>query len=443
MSLMRIEWFAALAAGWGLVVAGAVPALAQEQLDVAESTPIVEIAADDQLSRREIDRWLRIAQKPDKPSEVSTGAYSGNDSCQYANDGECDDLGLGTGACPVRTDYSDCWRLAEGVEDDSCQWANDNECDEPLGLGTGACPQATDFSDCQNVIHLRGQDDSCATALNGVCEEPGLGNGSCAANTDRGDCIGRDRPMEINDHYFGRDDRVIMDTAVFPWSVIGVITLEGGGTCTATLIANDVLITASHCINGDRGTNSAGTFATGFGRPDGMRTARIIDHMIDPNWDNERFSNSDDFDGTDWAMLRIDQPLGAELGHVGVRALVDTAGARGARRASLYQAGYSRDTGDHLSGNIGCEILDVMNDNTMQHNCDTTQGDSGSPFMVEENGQYYVVATDSNYRRVPNAPVINIAARSDGWTGYYDDFVAGRLGASNTRPQGPGKPDKN
>lgn len=440
MKMMRTGFFAALATGFGLAALATTTAMAQDE--TTSVAAVFEAENGDQLSRREIDRWLRIAQKPDKPGQASSGSYSGDDSCQYANDGECDDPGLGTGACTVRTDYSDCWRLAEGVEDDTCQWANDNECDEPLGLGTGACPQATDYSDCRNVIHLRGRDDSCATALNDVCEEPGSGNGSCAVNTDRGDCIGRERPMEINDHYFGRDDRVIMNTAIFPWSVIGVITLEGGGTCTATLIADDVLITASHCINGDAGTNAAGSFSTAYGHPNGMRSARITGYMIDPQWSADRFDNTDDYDGTDWAMLRIDQPLGAELGHVGVRELVSSAGERGARRASLFQAGYSRDTGDHLSGNIGCEILDVMNDNTMQHNCDTTQGDSGSPFMVRENGQFYVVATDSNYRRVPNAPVINIAARSEGWARYFDDFVAGQLGEHGTRPQGPGKPVK-
>jgi protease YdgD len=417
----------------------------QAGAQVQETEPTLVGGPQEQLSSRDVGRWLRVAQKPEKPgmtTAASTSTYRGDDTCQHANDGECDDPGLGTGACPQFTDYSDCWRLADGVEDDSCQWANDNECDEPLGLGTGACPQATDFSDCRNVIFLRGRDDSCATAFNDVCEEPGNGNGSCEVNTDRADCIGRERPMEINDHYFGRDDRVFMDTTVFPWVVVGQIHLEAGGTCTATLIADDVLITASHCIDDDGRADARGTFETGYGRPGGTVTARIIGYFIDPNWNSDQFSNTDDFDGTDWAMLRIDQPLGAQLGHVGVRELVRNEGRRGAQNFDLYQAGYSRDTGAHLSGNVGCRMVDVDNDDTMSHNCDTTQGDSGSPFMVREGNQYFVVATDSNYRNVENAPVINIAARSEAWAPYYDDFVAGRIGAGGPRPAGPGKPPK-
>jgi len=412
------------------------------QAQEAANEPVLAGGADEQLSSRDINNWLLHAQKPPKPGAANTSTYQGNDTCQHANDGECDDPGLGTGACTQGTDYSDCWRLADGVEDDTCQWANDGECDEPLGLGTGACPQATDYSDCRNVVHLRGRDDSCATAFNDICEEPGIGNGQCDLNTDRADCIGRERPMEINDHYFGRDDRVFMDTSEFPWTVIGQIHLEVGGTCTATLIGEDILITASHCINDETRTDASGTFETGYGLPGGAREARITGYFIDPEWNDELFSSTDDHDGTDWALLRIDTPLGAQLGHVGVRGLVQTEGNRGSQNHDLYQAGYSRDTGAHLSGNIGCRMVDVFNDNTMSHNCDTTQGDSGSPFMVRDGEDYFVVATDSNYRRIPDQPVINIAARSETWLAYYDDFVAGNIGNHGTRPQGPGKPPK-
>ena len=111
--------------------------------------------------------------------------------------------------------------------------------------------------------------------------------------------------------------------------------------------------------------------------------------------------------------------------------------------ADLYQGGYSWDTGTHLSGNIGCHMVDIENDNTMAHDCDTTRGDSGSPFMVREGDEYFVVATDSNFRSNPGGPMIYIAARSERWIPYLEDFAAGRL--TNTgaeRPATGGKPPK-
>jgi len=178
----------------------------------------------------------------------------GNDNCQYANDHECDEPDIGTGACRMNTDYSDCVHLRTR-EDDSCQYAHDGECDEP-NFGSGACTQGTDRSDCGNIAWLRNQNDSCATAFNGVCEEPGRGNSSCRPRTDRADCLGRNRPMAINDHFFGHDDRVLVPVNQPPWRFIGSLNMDRGSECTATLIAPNVIVTAAHCINEDNGVEA-------------------------------------------------------------------------------------------------------------------------------------------------------------------------------------------
>lgn len=379
--------------------------------------------------------YSRLLSQVSKPPRRPGGVGGGNDSCQWANDRECDEPGIGTGACPSGTDRSDCYRIINGIEDDSCRWARDGECDEP-GFGTGACTQGTDLTDCGDVIHLRFQRDTCDTAFNGLCEEPGRGNGQCDARSDRTDCSTRDRPLTINDHFFGRDDRVMMDTGTFPWSVIGYVTFDSGGTCTASLVAPNVLATAAHCISEGNRIEAAGEFRTGENLPGGARTARVNDYLLDPNWNEERFSNTDDFDGTDWALLRIDRPLGDELGYLGAVDLAQ-AGGRAARQERIWQAGYSWDTGTNLSGNEDCRIVDFNRDNTMAHNCDTTRGDSGSPFMVRRGDQWAVVATDSNFRSNPNGPMIYIAALSSPWVSQIEGFASGEIG----RPRGPGKPD--
>ncbi|MGD9737944.1 MAG: serine protease [Bauldia sp.] len=357
---------------------------------------------------------------------VGTAGYAGDDTCQFANDGECDDPGIGTGACAAGTDYSDCWRIVTGVEDDSCRWANDGECDE-VHLGTGACTQATDRTDCGAVAYLRNQTDSCRLAWNGVCNEPGLGDGACDPRTDRGDCIGRDRPLTIEDHFFGRDDRVTMDTTQFPWSVIGMLVGETTGSCTATLVADDVILTAAHCIEGERGVDARAEFQAAF-TPDGFYArANVIAYLQSPDRVRELTSGQEPA-GTDWALLRIDQPLGAKLGHVGVRPLLATYG-EGALTLDLFQAGYSWDTGANLSGNIGCRFTVLEDGNRVLHTCDTTHGDSGSPFMVRDGDQYFVLATDSTFRAVPNEPLVNVATRTDAWADLLPDFIAGRIGS--------------
>ena len=78
----------------------------------------------------------------------------------------------------------------------------------------------------------------------------------------------------------------------------------------------------------------------------------------------------------------------------------------------------------------------------MAHDCDTTRGDSGSPFMIREGDEYFIVATDSNFRRNPGQPMTYIAARADRWVEYLEDFRNGRLDQADTRPTGTTKPVK-
>lgn len=361
------------------------------------------------------------------------GAGGGDDSCQWANDNECDDPDIGTGACTMGTDVSDCRAMREG-ENDSCRWANDRECDEPR-LGTGACVQGTDRTDCGTIAWMRNQNDSCPTSFNNVCEEPGRGAGSCAARTDRSDCNTRDRVMTINDHFFGHDDRVRVNAQEAPWRFMGQFVNGAGERCTATLIARNVIVTAAHCIHTDNGIQAAGTFRA----ENGHAEARTNAYMINPRFNYQRFNTTDDIDGMDWSLLRLDAPLGDQLGFAGVRNLTGQ-GRAAARAAELYQAGYSWDTGDTLSANVRCHMVETYPDNTFAHECDTTRGDSGSAFLVRNGESYEVIGVDSNFRSNPNGPFIYIAVSAAAFQPYIDDFIAGRSGISVAA--GAGKPKR-
>ncbi|TVR85031.1 MAG: hypothetical protein EA416_17930, partial [Trueperaceae bacterium] len=76
------------------------------------------------------------------------GAFWSN-SCPWAFDGECDEPGIGTGACLPGTDAFDCGFVSFDWSN-SCPWAFDGECDEP-GIGTGHCLPGTDTFDCYGV----------------------------------------------------------------------------------------------------------------------------------------------------------------------------------------------------------------------------------------------------------------------------------------------------
>ncbi|ANP45487.1 hypothetical protein ATE48_05925 [Candidatus Viadribacter manganicus] len=353
----------------------------------------------------------------------------GNDACRWANDNECDEPNIGTGACSAGTDRSDCARIISGREDDSCRWARDGECDEP-NFGTGACVQGTDRTDCGDIAWMRNQTDACETAFNGVCEDSGRGAGSCAPRTDRSDCFGRQRPMSINDHFFGNDDRVLVPVSEAPWRYMGTLHMDGGGTCSATLIARDVIATAAHCISSEERVNAAARFDSA----DGAQSARAIAYLIDPNFNYRRFSTTDEIDGLDWALLRLDRPLGDIYGHATVRSIT---GAGRPLSTELMQAGYSWDTGGHLSGNLRCRMITMHPDNTFAHECDTTRGDSGSGFLVRNGASFDLVGVDSNFRSQRGGPFIYIAVSAASFATRAPDFIAGRTGVNLANASAP------
>jgi protease YdgD len=387
---------------------------------VAACVVVSVAAAPDAAKPFEFQAVLHTDPKP----EASTPQL-GNDTCPYARDNECDEPNIGTGNCRANTDNTDCRRLREGVEDDSCQWANDGECDERR-LGTGACIQATDTTDCAGVTWMRNLTDTCATSFNGVCEEPGVGNGACAARTDRTDCNTRNRPMSIDDHFYGTDDRVRVDASEAPWRFMGRFVNVLGQRCTATLIARDVILTAAHCVTTDEGMVAGGVFTPAAGGP----TARTTAYFISPVFNFYRFASTSEIDGHDWALLRIDRPLGATLGFATVRRFTraEISAPRGVR---LLQAGYAWDTGgDLLSAHIDCQPLQIYDDATFAHACDTTQGDSGSGFIIRQGRRFYLVGLDSKFRPSPDAAPKSIGVSAAAFERFVPDFVAGRIGVT-------------
>lgn len=299
-------------------------------------------------------------------------------------------------ACVLFAHAPDAVAPAAHAQDNSCRWAFDGECDEPV-IGTGACDPGTDTADCAPARPFLLRSDTCAFAFDGVCDEPGIGTGRCPALTDTADCFGRNRPREMRDHFFGHDDRFLPPSDEMPWRAIGIVDLPDG-SCTGVLVAPHVVMTSAHClISSSGGHVKPLTFRAGASGDDEAGIAGFSDSVVSPTY--ARGSAPPGMgNGTDWAILRLDRPLGDEVGYLEVHAL-DAADLRQIEAGGLRisQAGYSWDTDPYLSGHRDCRVILAYRDNSILHNCDTTRGDSGSPLLLFRDGRWQVIALDSQF----------------------------------------------
>lgn len=185
----------------------------------------------------------------------------------------------------------------------------------------------------------------------------------------------------------GHDDRVLVDSVDYPWSAIGVV-FTPSSQCSGVLVEDDVVLTAGHCFPGlQEGTLATSDvwFLAGVNRQEALTEARAEAIAIGPQFVPDRPGRPE----TDWAFVRLQAPLGEEVGTIPIAAPLAADRALHEQQ-SLIQAGYSTDRPFDLTAHFGCTAA-LVGDGWFTHDCDVLPGDSGSPIMAEIDGRLQVV----------------------------------------------------
>ncbi|MEZ5836399.1 MAG: trypsin-like peptidase domain-containing protein [Geminicoccaceae bacterium] len=189
----------------------------------------------------------------------------------------------------------------------------------------------------------------------------------------------------------------------WPWVAVGRLDREDGAHCSATLVRRDVVLTAAHCVIDDRGSvvrPESARFSAGFTNGEARATAygrRITvaeDLELDADEKPKRLQQ-------DWAFIELDHQLydGGWLRPVPM-APAAMAIKAGADRWRLSQAGYSGDQLDRLTRNRSCNVVGLSaGGHLLLHDCDATFGDSGSPILINADGEFSIVAVHSAIAR--------------------------------------------
>ncbi|MBW4476734.1 MAG: trypsin-like serine protease [Tolypothrix brevis GSE-NOS-MK-07-07A] len=249
-----------------------------------------------------------------------------------------------------------------------------------------------------------------------------------------------EKPYDDTRAIVGWDDRTPMISRKYPWSAIGRIvgeTTEGKGyTCTGTLIAEDVVLTNSHCVI-DPKTHKLSKKVVFLpnvinGELQDDNDAALAEKILyGTDFTNDAVTNQTN----DWALIQLNKPIGQKYGYLGWKSLPSSTLVKNQKK--FIFVGYSADFPnpkkpkyEFLSAGSGwtasfqdkCSIIQE-NQNILFHDCDTTGGSSGGPIIGVIDGQYYIVALNNAEIKARNSnAAVNLAVKID----VLDRLISGK-----------------
>lgn len=178
-----------------------------------------------------------------------------------------------------------------------------------------------------------------------------------------------------------------VDSSKHPWRMIGRINLAGRGHCTATLVSADQVLTSAHCLwNRETAKWFPAqyiTFVAGAEKDNFQGVSNAISYKTAPQFIPSKL-NSPKSIKSDWALLKLQKPLGSQLGYL---TLIPEKSLK--VEQEIFQAGYRADRPYVLTVENNCSIAEFYeNRSILRTTCSTLSGDSGGPVLIKHNKQW-------------------------------------------------------
>lgn len=184
----------------------------------------------------------------------------------------------------------------------------------------------------------------------------------------------------------GRVPIIGIDSIEAPYKWIGWLHSPMMTNCTASLIDEEHILTAAHCV-----TNSkTKSFVSGYYTIEfpGLYPMTINVDMTRVILDGNKVSTNDYADRSkDWAIIKLDTPIDSEYGSFQI-----TTSKTHKLNTPIYSiAGYGESIIRNFTKLDKCKLKKDLG-KYFYHSCDGIPGDSGAPIYHQENGVYYIDA---------------------------------------------------
>lgn len=188
--------------------------------------------------------------------------------------------------------------------------------------------------------------------------------------------------------------RMLTSVEHVPWRAVGrvnVASMRETGMCTGTLIDEDLVITAAHCVlsqeTGKPWAPGNVHFVAGWRRGQKVASSRAAEIIVHPGFRLGDSLTLDDI-AADLAVIRLEEKIPAAAAPSFKVAPPD----RDAPTPTIIS--YRRDRPHALTRQDGCTIR-AMNASVILLDCDITYGASGSPVFADADGAPRIIGVIS------------------------------------------------
>jgi len=187
------------------------------------------------------------------------------------------------------------------------------------------------------------------------------------------------------------------------WEAVGRLDMKGGGFCSATLIAPDLVLSAAHCVY-DRAARLRGaadiTFNAGLRNGKAAASRTVSQVAAHPGFNPREPLTARNL-AHDLALLRLETPIPTSE--------IDPFVLHGERVAPgpVSVVSYGRGRATLQSRQRSCGLL-RRQDNVLMFDCDVTFGSSGAPVFSHLNGRGRILSVISGGAMTYNGRKISL-----------------------------------